>query len=104
MLLSVCAQGCIAFRVCLSFYFVSDKGPLCLFCSCHSRHLSFPQVYYQHGGKEVVLFGSGGESQGGSLWAVTMADLLQGDNSKVLINSHASVLLCGQCLIGVLDR
>ncbi|XP_022110434.1 uncharacterized protein LOC110989995 [Acanthaster planci] len=41
-----------------------------------------PQVYYQHGGREMVLFGSGGESKGGSLWVIAMADLLQGDNSK----------------------
>ncbi|XP_038065375.1 uncharacterized protein LOC119735653 isoform X1 [Patiria miniata] len=42
-----------------------------------------PQVYFQHGGREMVLFGSGGETKGGSLWVIAMADLLQGDNSKV---------------------
>ena len=31
----------------------------------------------------MVLFGTGGETHGGSLWVISMTDLLQADNTKV---------------------
>ncbi|XP_041470340.1 uncharacterized protein LOC121419916 isoform X1 [Lytechinus variegatus] len=35
-----------------------------------------PQIFYQHGGKAMVLFGTGGETVGGSLWAIPLDDII----------------------------
>ncbi|KAH3701952.1 uncharacterized protein LOC127861055 [Dreissena polymorpha] len=38
-----------------------------------------PQIYTWPDGTDLVLFGTGGETHGGSLWVVTLADLIRGD-------------------------
>ena len=37
-----------------------------------------PQIYLQLDGTKIVLFGTGGETHGGSLWAITLEHLKQG--------------------------
>ncbi|XP_071958463.1 uncharacterized protein [Antedon mediterranea] len=37
-----------------------------------------PQVYYNSQGEEVVLFGTGGETHGGSLWIIKLQDVING--------------------------
>lgn len=37
-----------------------------------------PQVYLLPGGKEMVLFGTGGETHPGSLWRISLSDLYAG--------------------------
>ena len=38
----------------------------------------------------MVLFGTGGETHGGSLWRITLHDLINGDIDKV----HVVLLFC----------
>ena len=42
-----------------------------------------PQWYILPDGVEMVLFGTGGETHGGSLWRITLEDLINGDIDKV---------------------
>ena len=49
-----------------------------------------PQWYILPGGVEMVLFGTGGETHGGSLWRITLHDLINGDIDKV----HLVLLAC----------
>ena len=37
-----------------------------------------PQIYLQVDGTRIVLFGTGGETHGGSLWVITLDHLRQG--------------------------
>ncbi|KAK6165207.1 hypothetical protein SNE40_023561 [Patella caerulea] len=41
-----------------------------------------PQIYLQEDGTEIVLFGTGGETHGGSLWAIGLHDLQKGHIDK----------------------
>eukprot|EP00057_Strongylocentrotus_purpuratus_P026842 XP_011681316.1 PREDICTED: uncharacterized protein LOC765151 isoform X1 [Strongylocentrotus purpuratus] len=47
-------------------------------CEVPDRMESYysPQIYYQQGGKAMVLFGTGGETVGGSLWALPLEDII----------------------------
>lgn len=45
-----------------------------------------PQLYTLPDGTQLVLFGTGGETHGGSLWVVKLVDLMRGDISKVRAN------------------
>lgn len=42
-----------------------------------------PQVYLQSDGTPMVLFGTGGETHGGSLWVISVDHLLKGQIMKV---------------------
>lgn len=42
-----------------------------------------PQVYTWLDGTQLVLFGTGGETHGGSLWVIKLDDLIKGDIDKV---------------------
>ena len=42
-----------------------------------------PQLYTLPDGIQMVLFGTGGETHGGSLWRITLDDLIKGDIKKV---------------------
>ena len=42
-----------------------------------------PQVYTGLDGIQMVLFGTGGETHGGSLWVIKLDDLIKGDIHKV---------------------
>lgn len=51
-----------------------------------------PQIHQWSDGTKFVLFGTGGETHGGSLWIIKLDDLIKGDMDKVLIvNLHTSV-------------
>jgi len=43
-----------------------------------------PVVYKRRDGSDVVLFGTGGETHSGSLFAIALDDLYRGDVQKVL--------------------
>ena len=42
----------------------------------------------------MVLFGTGGETHGGSLWRITLHDLINGDIDKV----YVALLVCYEAL------
>ena len=42
-----------------------------------------PQILTMPDGTDVVLYGTGGETHGGSLWMVTLDDLYKGNIEKV---------------------
>ena len=41
------------------------------------------QVYSRYDGVDIVLFGTGGETHGGSLWAIPLYDLYRGKLHRV---------------------
>ncbi|XP_053408776.1 uncharacterized protein LOC123561870 [Mercenaria mercenaria] len=43
-----------------------------------------PQVYTWLDGTQLVLFGTGGETHGGSLWVIKLDDLIKGDIDKAI--------------------
>lgn len=42
-----------------------------------------PQMYTVGDGMDIVLFGTGGETHGGSLWSITLDDLYKGNMKNV---------------------
>jgi hypothetical protein len=43
-----------------------------------------PQIYSSIEGTQTVLFGTGGETHGGSLWAINLLDLIKGNGSQAV--------------------
>ena len=60
---------------------------LCLLQGCHfiNKFLLCCQVYYKADGIPMVLFGSGGETQGGCLWVMPLHDIMEKtvDNASI---------------------
>jgi hypothetical protein len=54
-----------------------------------------PQVYQLLDGLEIVLFGTGGETHGGSLWYISLDDLYKGEK-KIILPDNLN-LLPGSC-------
>lgn len=55
-----------------------------------------PQVYQLLDGLEIVLFGTGGETHGGSLWYISLDDLYKGEIEKVIIKTNLKQCLFNQ--------
>ena len=56
-----------------------------------------PQLYTLPDGVQIVLFGTGGETHGGSLWRITLKDLINGDIKKVVVLiKHDTQIACRQ--------
>jgi hypothetical protein len=48
-----------------------------------------PQLLTQPDGSDYVLFGTGGETHGGSLYVLSLADLYKGSTENVIIHIHS---------------
>ena len=50
-----------------------------------------PVIYRQQDNTDVVLFGTGGETHRGALWALPLKHLYAGDTSQVLLSRFTNV-------------
>ena len=60
-----------------------------------------PVVYRQRTNTDVVLFGTGGETHRGALWALPLADLYAGDMRQVSARNYSPLLnIRGRLYVG----
>ncbi|XP_067137973.1 uncharacterized protein [Centruroides vittatus] len=62
-----------------------------------------PQIYTQPDGTELLLFGTGGETHGGSLWCIKVEDLLKGNISmaKQIYTDHQKGIMTPPVLVDI---